>query len=151
MTDREKAIITAYTGITMLTGEKFSIFHKYIEDLLGRPVWTHELATKAVWNEIKEKSKPDFLKLCADEIDNAPTVEPPEWQYEWLKRMVEEVVRPKGEWEEITTNPPEFLGHRFYICSKCGREIDVMTPDESLDDYPYCHCGARMIKGAENE
>jgi len=66
MTDREKAIVTAYTGITMLTGEKFSIFHKYIEDLLGRPVWTHELATEAVWNEIKEKSKPDFLKLCAE-------------------------------------------------------------------------------------
>lgn len=35
MTDKEKAIVTAYTGITMLSGEKFSIFHKYIEDLLG--------------------------------------------------------------------------------------------------------------------
>lgn len=81
---------------------------------------------------------------------DAPTVEPPEWQFEWFKRMVEEV-RPKGEWEEIKTNPPAFLGHREYICSKCGREIDVITPDESLDDYPYCHCGARMIKGAEND
>ena len=66
MTDREKAIVTAYTGITMFNGEKFSIFHKYIEDLLGRPIWTHELATEVVWNEIKEKSKPDFLKLCAE-------------------------------------------------------------------------------------
>lgn len=54
--------------------------------------------------------------------------------------------RPHGEWEELKTNPPEFLGHRFYICSQCGREIDVMTPDESLDDYPYCHCGACMMK-----
>ena len=79
-----------------------------------------------------------------------PTVEPQEWQFEFLKRVVEEV-RPKGKWEEIKTNPPEFLGHRLYICSKCGREIDVITPDESLDDYPYCHCGARMIKGAEND
>lgn len=67
MTDREKAIVSAYTGVTMLAGEKFSIFHKYIEDLLGRPVWTHELASETVWNEIKEKSKPDFLKLCTDE------------------------------------------------------------------------------------
>lgn len=67
MTDREKAIVTAYTGITMLAGEKFSIFHKYIEDLLGRPVWTHELASETVWNEIKEKSKPDFLELCKRE------------------------------------------------------------------------------------
>lgn len=65
MTDKERAIITAYTGITMLTGDKFSIFHKYIEDILGRPIWTHELADTSVWEEIKEKSKKDFLDLCS--------------------------------------------------------------------------------------
>ena len=69
MTDREKAIVMAYTGISMLSGDKFSVFHKYIEELLGRPIWTHELAIEADWNEIKEKSKPDFLKLCADETE----------------------------------------------------------------------------------
>lgn len=67
MTDREKAIVMAYTGTTMLTGEKFSIFHKYIEDILGRSVWTHELADRYVWEEIKEKSKSDFLELCKEE------------------------------------------------------------------------------------
>lgn len=65
MTDREKAIIMAFTGVTMLTGKKFSIFHKYIEDLLGRPVQTIELAFKE--QEIKEKAKADFLNLCASE------------------------------------------------------------------------------------
>ena len=68
MTDHERAIITAYTGITMLAGNKFEIFHKYIENILGRPVWTHELADPAVWEEIKEKSKKDFLELCSGEI-----------------------------------------------------------------------------------
>ena len=68
-----------------------------------------------------------------DVIDNAPTVE-----------------RPQGEWIELKTNPADFFGHRFYSCSKCGREIDVMTPEESLYDYPYCHCGACMIKEAED-
>lgn len=67
MTDREKAIVAAYTGITMLTGDKLSIFYAYIESLLGRPVYTHELACEGVWKQIKEKSKNDFLKLCADE------------------------------------------------------------------------------------
>ena len=67
MTDREKAIVMAYTGTTMLTGEKLSIFHKYIEDILGRPVWTHEFADHSVWEEIKEKSKNDFLELCKNE------------------------------------------------------------------------------------
>jgi len=66
MTDHEKAIVSAYTGITMLTGEKFSIFHKYIEDICGRPIWTHELANEKVVNEIKEKSKPDFIRLCEE-------------------------------------------------------------------------------------
>lgn len=63
--------------------------------------------------------------------------------------IIFEEVRPQGEWIELKTDPPEFLGHRFYICSKCNREIDVITPDESLDDYPYCHCGACMIKESE--
>ena len=65
MTNKERAIISAYTGIAMLAGDKFSIFHKYIEDILGRPVWTHELADPAIWKEIKEKSKKDFLNLCS--------------------------------------------------------------------------------------
>lgn len=66
MTDREKAIISAYTGIAMLTGDKFSIFRKYVEDILGRSVWTHELADRTIWEEIREKSKADFLALCEE-------------------------------------------------------------------------------------
>jgi hypothetical protein len=65
MTDREKAIVMAYTGACMLTGDKFQIFHKYVEEIMGRPIWTHEMAQLA--DEIKEKSKDDFMKLCADE------------------------------------------------------------------------------------
>lgn len=48
----------------MLAGDKFDIFHKYIEDLMGRPIFTHELADKEIWDQIKEKSKEDFLSLC---------------------------------------------------------------------------------------
>lgn len=68
MTDKEKAVVMAHTGICMLTGEKFSIFHKYIEELMGRPVFTHELANAEMVNQITEKSKEDFLKLCKDEL-----------------------------------------------------------------------------------
>ncbi len=65
MTDREKAIVMAHTGICMLTGDKFQIFHKYVEDIMGRPIMTHEIGWLA--DAIKEKSKADFLALCADE------------------------------------------------------------------------------------
>lgn len=68
MTDREKAIIMAHTGICMLAGDKFQIFHKYVEDIMGRPIWTGDIG----WleKEIKEKSKADFIALCADESDS---------------------------------------------------------------------------------
>ena len=65
MTDREKAIVMAYTGVAMLTGDKFQIFHKYVEEIMGRPVQTIEMGFIA--DEIKEKSKDDFMALCADE------------------------------------------------------------------------------------
>lgn len=64
MTDKEKAIVMAYTGICMLAEDKFNIFHKYVEKLMGRPVYTHELGFLA--DEIKEKAKDDFIKLCKE-------------------------------------------------------------------------------------
>lgn len=106
MTDREKAINMAYTGTAMLTGEKFSIFHKYIEDILGRPVWTHELADRSVWEEIKEKSKSDFLELCKNED-------------------------PKGEWIEQKNYPFRYNcnkcgnenTHKSDFCECCGADM----------------------------
>ena len=68
MTKQECAIIMAYTGICMLTGEEFNEFHKYIEYIMNRPVWTHELADKKIWEEIKEKSEDDFMNLCKEAI-----------------------------------------------------------------------------------
>ena len=65
MTDKEKAIVMAYTGICMLAGDKFRIFHKYVEDIMGRPVYTHEIGLLA--DTIKEKAEADFMALCADE------------------------------------------------------------------------------------
>ena len=64
MTDREKAIVMAYTGVAMLTSDKLQIFHKYVEEIMGRPIWTHEMAQLA--DEIKEKSKADFMSLCSE-------------------------------------------------------------------------------------
>jgi len=64
MTNREKAIIMAYTGTCMLAEDKIGIFYIYLEEILGRPIHTIELADKSVWDTIHEKSKADFLALC---------------------------------------------------------------------------------------
>ena len=52
MTDSERAIIMAYTGICMLTGDRLEIFYKYVEELLERPIWTHELGIKEIQDEL---------------------------------------------------------------------------------------------------
>jgi hypothetical protein len=65
VTKREAAIVSAYTGF--LIGD-FSDMHKYIEEKLGRSVWTHELADIKIQEEIKQKSKEDFINIevCDD-------------------------------------------------------------------------------------
>ena len=60
MTEREAAIVTAYTGFAL--GD-FGAAHLYMEEVMGHPIWTHELAVKEMWEAIKEKSRPDFLAL----------------------------------------------------------------------------------------
>lgn len=67
MTDKEKAIVMAYTGICMLNGDKFDIFHKYVEELMGRPVYTHELGLGKFSEELKRRATPDFIALCESE------------------------------------------------------------------------------------
>lgn len=159
MTDREKAIVMAYTGTTMLTGEKFSIFHKYIEDILGRSVWTHELADRSVWEEIKENSKSDFLELCKNE---APTVEITEKQAilllinsGWLvnhdKELREKWGRPQGEWIEHNRNYDAHSMRMFISCecSACHMYEDFPQDNETgnvLTSH-YCKwCGSNMWK-----
>ena len=44
MTDYERAVVMAYTGYAMLTGEKLKYFYEYLSEIMKRPVYTHELA-----------------------------------------------------------------------------------------------------------
>ena len=60
ITEKEAAIISAHTGI--LFG-RFCDIHKYVEQIMGRPVFTHEFANKDMADEIKQKSKRDFCNL----------------------------------------------------------------------------------------
>lgn len=58
MTKREAAIVSAYTGV--LIGD-FNVFHTYAEEIMGRPIFTHELPYIA--DELKERSKLDFMNI----------------------------------------------------------------------------------------
>lgn len=72
MNKREDQVFTAYTG--MLFGE-FDWFHQYAQDLLGRPVWTHELSSPAIWTDLKRLSEPEFLEINNKSISEETTHE----------------------------------------------------------------------------
>ena len=67
MTKREAAIVSSYTGY--LIGD-IDDWHKYVQEILGRPVYTHELAFKGIQDEIHDKSKDDFcnIKITAEDL-----------------------------------------------------------------------------------
>lgn len=62
LTKKQAAIIGAYTGISC---GPFSDIQKLAEELLGRPIFTHEFASEKLVDELKAKSKPLFLEICA--------------------------------------------------------------------------------------
>lgn len=63
MTKREAAIVSAYTGV-LIGG--FSEMHEYIEEIMDRPVFTHELGSKDTFEQIKEKAKDDFCSITVE-------------------------------------------------------------------------------------
>ena len=136
MTDREKAIVMAYTGKCMLTGDKLHVFYKYVEEIMGRPVYTHEMGIKAVDEEIREKSKADFIALCADqgivtpehtafkEFKIGEKIPPEEWQKgrsvteiidEVRERMCKKYCKYPDDWDEETQGELS----ESEICEKC--------------------------------
>ena len=115
MTYREKAIVMAYTGVTMLKDDKLQIFHKYVEEIMGRPIWTHEMVQLA--DEIKEKSKADFMKLCADEGSS-------ENPYKWTP---------------VKYNRP-IVGQDVEVCDIDGDIYITYLHTDGTWGYDYCGC-----------
>ena len=64
MNKKEAAIVSAYTGI--LIGS-FDEAHKYMEQKIGKPLYTHELANKSVMEEIKNACEEDFININIEE------------------------------------------------------------------------------------
>ena len=60
MTRHESAVLGAFTGI--LCGP-FSDLHAYVETIMGRPVFTHEMGDQRIADEIREAARPDFLRI----------------------------------------------------------------------------------------
>ena len=66
LTKEQAAIIGAFTGVAV---GSFGDIQEYAERLLGRPLWTHEFASKELAAELREAARPDLLAIChTDEV-----------------------------------------------------------------------------------
>lgn len=64
MTLREKAICEIYTDCCFCSGDERKEVYVYLEELTGRPVYTHELADTKFREELKGLVLSDFIKVC---------------------------------------------------------------------------------------
>lgn len=83
MNKREASIVSAYTGY--LIGE-FDDMHKYINEIMGREIFVHELSLKNINDEIHEKSKNDFLNIKIKDDNN-------KLELDEIERLLELLVR----------------------------------------------------------
>lgn len=116
MTREEAILLSAYTGF--LLAPDFSEVHKFCENTLGRPIWTHEFARPALQNEIQEKLRPQIMEL----VQSISALRPVS------REQVEKVWR--AHWNESV-----HLGG-FVYCSRCGYNA------LEANNYTFCpKCG----------
>lgn len=119
MTREEAILLSSYTGFLLVPD--FSEVHKFCEDTLGRPIWTHEFADQDTQKEIQEKLRPRIMEL----IQNISALRPVS------RERVEKVWRREWRWVG------EDRWSDTYECSKCGKL--------SMNDYPFCpNCNSAM-------
>lgn len=58
---KELVTISAFTGVLLCD---FDDMHAYVEELLGRSVFTHEMGSDKLYREIKEKSLDAVKQIC---------------------------------------------------------------------------------------
>jgi hypothetical protein len=69
LTSEQAAIIGAFTGF--LCGP-FDELHAYIERVMERPVWTHEMAAEGWGDVLQEAARADFMSLVAEGASREP-------------------------------------------------------------------------------
>lgn len=132
MTLKEKVIVETYTGYCMVTGEDREALYKYWAELMGRPVYTHNLASKEIQEELREKSKADFITLCQGKT--GMTV------IEWLTALNGAIDKALPVAEKHSCK-----------CNKCDTYNSIWDARRLVvqNDIVYCwHCGqAHRLEG----
>lgn len=59
----ERAILTLYTGYCFVQGDEMDEVYKIAKELIGRPVYSHELHNETTVKELQCRVKPQFVKI----------------------------------------------------------------------------------------
>ena len=148
MTKRECAIVMAYTGVCMLKGDDLQVFYDYVAEIMGRPLYTHEIGEQA--DTIKDAATDDFMKLCATaeytyldeahrEIPGMTVTDAFDKEYfkpgrffimeEWDVKMPTE---PDGEYTPISVKTAHFVKVNWFSGNNTIMTVDVLD-----EDVPY--------------
>lgn len=125
MTLKERVIVETYTGICMTSGEERDEVYKYMAEIMGRPVFTHELASKEVQEQLKERSKADFVAVCQGKT--SPT------EIDCLKLI-----------DKALSNALPVVEKPSCKCNKCDTYNSIWNARRMVvpNDTVYCwHCG----------
>lgn len=115
------------------------------------------MAIKALEQEPCEDaiSRQAVLKTL-DDMNNVLDVDRTVANYKELLKECYEVLPPvnpqepkTGHW--IKEKSVYGWDGKSYQCSKCCRSIHLDLEVEDLNDYPFCHCGAKMVEPQESE
>ena len=130
MTREEAILLSAYTGF--LLAPDFSEVHKFCEDTLGRPIWTHEFADRCVQKEIQEKLRPQIMEL----VQNISALRPVSWEQVeriWFREPYTRLGTKYGENGDI-------VYYAVNTCMACGHETPIGN---------FCHnCGVAQTRAA---
>ena len=90
---------------------------------------------------LKAEFTGDFTKAYATSLTKRIIAQQPTVDVEEVRH---------GKW--IYEGHHEMMGHAFQ-CSVCTRWMFTNSPEYVVEEYPYCHCGAKMesVEGLENE
>lgn len=93
MTQYEKLVVSAYTGVLMT---KIDDYQNFVEQTLGRPVMTVELGDRRIKEALKEKLQQEFLRLCKEEETiERPKMNPDVELYILIKKAFEKLPTEK--------------------------------------------------------
>ena len=86
----------------------------------------------------------ETFRLWFERIGTKPSFEDVQTIIQQVPAADVEPVR-HGRWVPIQ----HYDSHDLFECSECGRRVAYAPCDYTVeDDYPYCHCGAKMAEEA---